>query len=286
MSESAAHTIGGHYEAELAAAEALAAEAGPLVLGYRDGDLGVEMKVHDEPVTAADRAASDLVVRGLENQFPADVVISEERADNLERLSRDRVWYIDPIDGTKDFIRGESGFAIMIGLTEAAAPVAGVLYQPTEDRMFLAARGAGCWLAQRGAPPRRLHCSDVTELSEIRLVASKSHRGRALDDVKSRLGISGELNIGSVGLKIGIIATGERDLYVNPASRTKLWDSCAPQIVIEEAGGRLTDLHGDPLRYDLEDTHNRRGLVASNGRLHEAVIEKLAPMFPRPGETA
>jgi 3'(2'), 5'-bisphosphate nucleotidase len=283
VSSKAAQTIGGAYARELEVAERLALEAGALVLRFRDGDLDVEMKAGDEPVTAADNAASDLIVRELEAAFPDDVVISEERADNLDRLEAARVWYIDPIDGTKDFIRGESGFAIMIGLAEGAAPVVGVLYQPTADRLFLAAKGSGSWLVERGSAPQRLRCSDISDPAEIRLVASKSHRSRTIDRVKATLGIADELNIGSVGLKLGVIATGQRDLYVNAAGRTKLWDSCGPQVVLEQAGGRLTDLHGDPLRYDLEDTHNRKGLLASNGGVHDAVVAKLAPIFPRQG---
>lgn len=284
MSERAADSIGGAYAREVAEAERLALEAGALVMACRDGELGVEMKPGDEPVTIADRSASDLIVSGLQEAFPADVVISEERADNLERLQRERVWYIDPIDGTKDFIRGESGFAVMIGLTEGARPIVGALYQPTDERLFLAARGAGAHILEGGRAPRRLACSAVSELAEIRLVASKSHRSRNIDRVKSTLGIASEENLGSVGLKIGVIAAGERDLYVNTSSRTKLWDTCAPQVVLEEAGGSLTDLHGEPLRYDIEETRNRRGLLASNGRIHGAVVSALAPLFPRPDE--
>ena len=281
MSGGAAATIGGVYEHELAAAERLALAAGDLALKFRDGDLDVEMKPGDEPVTVADHAASDLIVRGLEAQFPGDVVISEERVDNLDRLTADRVWYIDPIDGTKDFIRGESGFAVMIGLAAGATPVVGVLYQPTTERLYLAGKDSGSWLVEGGDKPRRITCSDVSDPAEIRLVASKSHRSKTIDRVKETLGIADEMNLGSVGLKIGVLAAGERELYVNAAGRTKLWDSCGPQAVLEEAGGVLTDLHGDPLRYDIEDTHNRKGLLASNGRLHDAIVEKLAPMFPR-----
>jgi 3'(2'), 5'-bisphosphate nucleotidase len=281
VSGGAADTIGGAYATELAAAERLALEAGALVLKYRDGDLGVEMKAGDEPVTIADRAASDLIVQGLERAFPSDVVISEERADNLARLKTERVWYVDPIDGTKDFIRGETGFAVMIGLARSAAPVVGVLYQPTADRLFLAAKESGTWLVEAGGAPRRLRCSEISDPADIRLVASKSHRSRTIDRVKSTLGIADELNIGSVGLKLGVIATGERDLYVNAAGRTKLWDTCGPQVVLEEAGGTLTDLHGDPLRYDIEETRNRGGLLATNGRVHDAVVQKLSPIFPR-----
>ena len=281
MSEGAGHIIGGSYAGELAAAERLALAAGELVMKFRDGDLGIEMKPGDEPVTVADRAASDLIVRELEASFPDDIVISEERVDNLDRLEVDRVWYIDPIDGTKDFIRGETGFAIMIGMAERARPVVGALYQPTSGQLFLAAAGTGSYLIESGGEPERLRCSEIDDPAEIRLVASKSHRSRTLDKVKATLGIADELNIGSVGLKLGVIAIGARELYVNAAGRTKLWDTCGPQIVLEEAGGTLTDVHGDPLRYDVRETRNLRGLLATNGRVHQAVVDKLKPIFPR-----
>jgi 3'(2'), 5'-bisphosphate nucleotidase len=271
---------------ELASAIRLAREAGALVLALRGGGLRVEMKPGDEPVTAADRAASDLVVRGLAADFPDDVVISEEREDDLARLGARRVWYVDPIDGTKDFIAGRAGFAVMIGLTVAHTPVLGVVYQPVGDHLFWAApdgagRPAG-WLERPGdpdAPPRRLAVSPVRAAAEIRLVASASHRTGTIDEVKHALGISDELNVGSVGLKLALIARGDRDLYVNPSGKCKLWDVCAPEAILRAAGGTLSDAHGAPIRYDVEEMACRRGLVASNGHVHAEVIAKLAPLF-------
>ena len=110
------------------------------------------------------------------------------------------------------------------------------------------------------------------------MVASRSNRGPALDEVKSALGIKDELAIGSVGLKLGLIASGERDLYVNPWPKCKAWDTCAPEAILVAAGGVLTDTQGDPIRYDEEDLARRRGLVASNGRLHAGVLERLASL--------
>jgi 3'-phosphoadenosine 5'-phosphosulfate (PAPS) 3'-phosphatase len=112
---------------ELEVASALAREAGALVVAIRDrgpAALGVEHKAGDEPVTVADRAASELIVAGLAAAFPDDVIVSEESADDLARLGASRVWFVDPIDGTKDFIRGTEGFAVMIGLCVDARPVA------------------------------------------------------------------------------------------------------------------------------------------------------------------
>jgi 3'(2'), 5'-bisphosphate nucleotidase len=254
--------------------------AGAIAMKYHGTPVEVEKKVGDEPVTRADREASELIVARLREAFPDDVVISEEAPDDPRRLDpAARVWYVDPIDGTRDFIRGHAGFAAMIGLTIQGRPRLGVVYQPIGDRMFWASEGAGAWFSGDGEP-RRLRCSTIADPAAIRLVASKSHRTRAIDEVKSALGIADELNIGSVGLKIGLIALAERDLYVNPSSHSKSWDTCAPEAILHEAGGRLTDLHGDPLHYDEPNLKNDRGLIASNGVLHGVVLAKLRVLFP------
>jgi 3'(2'), 5'-bisphosphate nucleotidase len=265
---------------ELEVAERLARQAGALVLGLRGPEIDVEMKAGNEPVTEADRNASQLIVQGLAAAFPDDVHISEENADDLRRLDAERVWYVDPIDGTKDFIRGQEGFAVMIGLTVAHHPVLGVVYHPVHDRLFLAA-GDEAWFQAPGQPRRKLEVSRVVEPGDLRLVASKSNRTRKIDEVKSALGIRDEINLGSVGLKLCLIALAERDLYVNPSSNSKVWDTCAPEAILRAAGGRITDVHGEPLHYDHKDVRRRNGLVASNGLVHDEVIARLGPLFAR-----
>ncbi|HTM21253.1 MAG TPA: 3'(2'),5'-bisphosphate nucleotidase CysQ [Kofleriaceae bacterium] len=267
------------WERELAAARRLAIEAGKLALRYREGDLKVELKAGDEPVTIADRAASRLIVDGLVAEFPDDVVISEETEDDLRRLQAQRVWYIDPIDGTKDFIRGEDGFCVMIGLTVGHRPLVGAIYQPAGDRLYWAAPGRGAWAELPGQPPRAIAVSAVDRIEDIRFVASKSHRGGEIDQVKGALGIRNEVNVGSVGLKLALIALGERDLYVNPYPKCKTWDTCAPEALLVEAGGLMTDVHGQPLSYASQTCDRPHGMVATNGKVHAAVIEKLAPVF-------
>ena len=268
------------FAREVARASELARLAGARMLAIRAGDLGVEMKAGDEPVTIADRQASDLIVAGLAASFPDDILISEEHPDDPRRVSAPRVWYVDPIDGTKDFIRGEAGFSIMIGLAVAHRPTVGVVYQPVGDRLFWS-DGAAAWVQVGSAPPVRLAVSPIATADGIRLVASKSHRSEMIDSVKRALGIDNEVNVGSVGLKLALIALGERDLYVNPWPKCKAWDTCAPEAILVAAGGTLTDVHGGPLRYDEADLGRTRGLVASNGRVHAEVIAKLASLFPR-----
>ena len=263
---------------ELACAIALARQAGAEVARLQRGALGVELKPGDEPVTVADRRASELIVDGLAASFPADPVISEESPPAPGALGAPRLWLVDPIDGTKDFIRGEDGYAVMIGLIEHGRPCLGVVFQPATDRLFWATP-AGAFAEYQGRTTP-LAVSTVASAADARLVASRSHRSPELDRVKAALGIGDELNVGSVGVKLCMIAAGARDLYVNPAARTKAWDTCAPEAILARAGGQLTDLFGGPIDYTRELAH-RRGLVASNGHVHAEVIAKLAPVFAR-----
>lgn len=267
----------GELGKELIAALELAREAGALVMKYRGGELDIEIKSDDSPVTVADKAASDLIVAGLAARFPGDLIVSEE-AELVEGiLASPRLWLIDPIDGTKDFIRGSDGFAVMIGLMRGGRPVLGVVHQPSIGRTFFATPD-GAYVDTDGSLSQ-LKVSDVSSAASARLVASASHRSPDLDRVKSALGIDNEQNVGSVGVKLCLIALGARDLYVNPAAKTKVWDTCAPEAILDGAGGKLTDLFGAPI--DYLELRQRRGLVASNGHVHAEVVGKLGPLFTK-----
>ena len=263
---------------ELEIACDLARRAGLLALGMQSAGLAVVRKAGDEPVTEADRQASLLIVEGLRAAFPDDAILSEEAADDRTRFTRERVWMIDPIDGTKDFIRGEDGYSTMIGLLVGDAPAVGVVYQPRGDRLYFAARGQGC-IVQTGQERRVCRVSTVARTEDLRMVASKSHRDDAITKVRDVLGISDELNVGSVGLKLGLIARGERDLYVSPKGHSKRWDTLGPEVLLHEAGGRLTTARGLPIDYRAEELRNVDGLIASNGLLHDAIVEKVYPLL-------
>jgi 3'(2'),5'-bisphosphate nucleotidase len=267
---------GGDLGEELTCALELARRAGELVRGLQRGELGIEMKPGDEPVSIADRRASELIVAGLAAAFPGDPVISEELPPAPGAFGSPRLWLVDPIDGTKDFIRGEDGYSVMIGLVSGGRPAMGVVYQPAVDRAFYATP-EGAWVSASGQTSP-LAVSDVATADRARLVASRSHRTGDIDRVKARLGIDDEQNVGSVGVKLCLIAAGLRDLYVSPQAKTKAWDTCAPEAILARAGGRLTDLLGGPIEY-RGDLRHLRGLVASNGHVHDEVVGKLAPLF-------
>ncbi|MDX2021346.1 MAG: 3'(2'),5'-bisphosphate nucleotidase CysQ [Deltaproteobacteria bacterium] len=256
---------------ELQTAYNIAIAAADLVRAYRGNQINVEWKDGDEPVTEADRRANALIVAHLRAAFPGDAILSEELPDDGSRHNHSRVWMVDPIDGTKDFIRGENGFAVMIGLAIEGSPVLGVVAQPSTHRTYAAVVGGEHWVESDGQR-RPLRVSSQADPSRIRLVASKQHRSPKINAIRERLHIKDETNTGGVGLKLGLIAEDARDLFVYPGIHTKLWDTCGPQAILEAAGGLLTDLDGNPLRYDLPELHNLRGLVASNGALHSHVL--------------
>jgi len=260
---------------ELEAARAIALEAAAVVSRYRPGELRVESKAGNEPVTEADRAANALIVERLVQAFPDDVVLSEEIPDDGSRHGRSRVWMVDPIDGTSDFIGGDSGYAVMIGLCIDGRPTLGVVAQPVTGKTYGGVVGAGAWLEEPGRARRPLHTSSLESAPGIRLVASKTHRTPKVDAIRRALGVTDEINIGSVGLKIGLVAEDLRDLYIYTGGRTKVWDTCGPEAILVAAGGHLTDMDGKPLVYTERELYNRRGIVASNGSLHPFVLETL-----------
>jgi 3'(2'), 5'-bisphosphate nucleotidase len=280
-------TAGGNlYERELDAAISLARAAGAAALEPYGGPLSIVHKsVNDDPVTQADHAANDVIVAGLQRQFPADGLLSEETLDTVRRLSISRVWMIDPLDGTKGFIDGNGDFAVQIGLVEDGTPVLGVVYQPVPGVLQYAARGTGAWVVRPETEPERMRVSDETEFARMRMATSRDHHSPRMSTVMRVLGLSEEVRRGSVGIKTGLIAERQCHLYVHLSPRTKHWDTCAPEAILTEAGGRLTDLWGEPLRYNTEDVQNRNGLLAAGGAAHPLVVSRLTPLLDEFGRT-
>lgn len=272
------------YEIELEAAIALARKAGAAVLEHYVLEIISENKIgadnRSEPVTAADREASSIIVAGLAARFPNDAILSEEELDEPEgRLAIDRVWIIDPIDGTAGFIKKDGDFAVQIGLAENGNATVGVVYLPAHKTMYFASKGNGAYLAVNGAEPTRLNVSPKTDLSEMNIAVSRDHRSPKMSRIVQALGLREEVERGSVGVKIGMIVEQTCDLYIHLSHRTKFWDTCAPQIILEEAGGELTDLFGNEFRYDLGNVMNLNGILASNGAAHEVTLAKLTPIL-------
>jgi 3'(2'), 5'-bisphosphate nucleotidase len=271
------------YEREIKVATELARQAGAVLLEHYNSPFMVEQKINAqnefEEVTAADREANELIVSRLQKEFPDDGILAEESVDNADRLDKDRVWLIDPMDGTKNFINRDGDFAVQIGLAVGGESVLGVVYQPVRRVLYRAARNEGAWIEAGDEPAARLSVSNLTRPNEMILASSRSHRGPRMERVVSAFGFKDETRRGSVGVKIGLIAERHADLYLHLSPSTKQWDTCGPEAILAEAGGRLTDLFGQPLRYNGLRVENRNGIVATNGAAHEMVIENLRPLL-------
>lgn len=268
---------------ELETAIELARQAGVLILKHYETDFEAEYKIGvdncSEPVTIADREASRLIVEGLAAAFPGDAILSEEEADDVEpRLAASRVWIIDPIDGTAGFIKRDGDFSVQIGLAEGGVPVAGVVYQPFHNVLTYAMKGGGAWKVA-GDAPLLMRTSNAKSPTDLKLAVSRNHPSERMSRIIEHLGFNQITQRGSVGLKVGLIADQTCDVYITPSRRTKLWDTCGPQIILEEAGGRFTDIFGSDLRYDLGDVQNHNGIVATNGVSHDTMIDSLKPLL-------
>jgi 3'(2'), 5'-bisphosphate nucleotidase len=271
------------FELELQSAVEVARNAGRVILEHYAREIIAEEKLgvdnFYEPVTAADRAASRIIVDELAQKFPDDAILSEEEKDDTtRRLASRRAWIIDPIDGTAGFVQKDGDFAVQIGLVEDGEPVIGVVYLPDFDAMYFAAKDQGSSLVQDGKTTK-LSVSDKSSFAQMKLAVTRHHWSNKMNRVIKDFGFKNLCRRGSVGLKIGLIAEGDCDIYIHLSPRTKLWDTCAPQIILEEAGGRLTDIYGTRMRYDIEDLQNHNGIVASNGIAHDDAIKQLKPLL-------
>ena len=267
----------GDLQHELEVAMRLARQAGETIMGYYQTGLRVDEKDGGEPVTIADCAADDLIVRGLRAAFPHDGMLTEESDDDLSRLDKERVWIVDPLDGTTEFINGTGDFSVQIALTVQEQPVLGVVYQPTEDRLYRAVRDDGAFCVENGQT-LRLRVSTETDPANMCMAASRSHYSAFVTAARQVLDIREVRRVGSVGLKVGLLAQGACDLYV-ATTVAKEWDLCAPHAVLLEAGGTLTNLCGERPVYNQAQVAECRGLIGSNGQIHAHLVEVLTPLM-------
>jgi 3'(2'), 5'-bisphosphate nucleotidase len=256
---------------EIAEAIRIARGAGEIVMEVYATNFQVAYKAKADPVTEADARANAYIVAELQKAFPGDGIVAEESEDQSDALRGGRCWYVDPVDGTKEFVARNGEFAVMLGLAVDGEAKLGVVFQPVTDKLYAGVVGEGAVLEQHGAR-RELRVSDVSDPKALRLVVSRSHRNRAVGKVVSELGIRKETQTGSVGLKAGLIAEKTADLYLHIADKSSAWDACGPEAVLRAAGGRFTDLAGEPYHYAGTDMRNRRGILACNEAAFDAVL--------------
>ncbi|MGH9607854.1 MAG: 3'(2'),5'-bisphosphate nucleotidase CysQ [Terracidiphilus sp.] len=247
----------------------LAREAGQAIMKvYSDVNPAVEYKRDNSPLTQADLASHHVIVDGLARLPGAWPVLSEESKEVPfdRRSSWRRFWMVDPLDGTKEFLRGNGEFTVNIALIEGGAPILGVVYAPAIDKLYFAARGVGAFKADRGAvsPIRAAQAQSGAR----RVVVSRSHGSgeENLDRFADGARNCEFIPMGS-SLKFCLVAEGAADLYPRTGP-TMEWDTAAAHCVLEQAGGSIADLDGEPLTYNKPHLRNP-GFLAKAGFIHE-----------------
>jgi len=258
----------GDLARELETARGAALAAGEILKRHwRDRGFEVSHKSKDNPVTTADLEADHKLKGILHGGFPEYGWLSEETADDAARLGRERVWIVDPLDGTKEFIKGVPEFVVAIALVERGAPVLGVTYNPIKHELFTAAQGMGCHLD--GAPVR---VTSTSTLAQATVLASRSETSRG--EWKKYEGGMKVNPIGSVAYKLALVAAGRADATFTSSPKSE-WDIASGAALIIEAGGRITDVDGSELCFNRLSV-KVKGMIASNGLLHDQ-LERMLP---------
>lgn len=254
----------------LAEVSRIAVEAGVRILEVYQRDFEVQTKADSSPLTEADLAAHRHITARLKSLTPQLPVLSEEAADAFpHELRRDwgRFWLVDPLDGTKEFVKRNGEFTVNIALVDEGAVVLGVVHAPVLGLTYAAAAGAGAWRSRGGEEPEAIRVRAVAPAADepMRVVASRSHAGPETQRFLDVLGRDRRLEVVSQGsaLKICLVADGDAQLYPR-LGPTMEWDTAAAQCVAEQAGGFLVDLSGAPLRYNKVSLLNPYFLVSAD----------------------
>jgi myo-inositol-1(or 4)-monophosphatase len=254
----------GDLSRELNLAKRAARTAGEILRGHwRRGGYTIGSKGKDNPVTQADLEADHAIKRMLQEPFPEYGWLSEETADSADRIGRRRVWIVDPLDGTKEFINGVPEFCVAIALIEDGEPILGVTYNPIRREMFWGARGLGCHLNTK---PVRV--SRTRLLHRAKVLASRSEAARGEWQV-----FHGKLIVsptGSVAYKLALVAAGKGDATFTRSPKSE-WDIASGAALIALGGGTITDIRGRKLSFNNRNV-KLEGMIADNTTLHRQLL--------------
>ncbi len=266
---------------ELAELVRIARAASGIVMEVYGAPFEVEMKSPGDPVTVADKRANELICREIEASFPGEAIVAEEDAPRTPEamsalVTRERVFFVDPLDGTREFASRRPEFSVMIGAAVRGRATLGVLVLPTTGEvLFGDARHPGtAILATKSGEETPLRVTSLEDATKARLVVSRSRRPGFVASMTARLQLASVTACGSVGVKIARVAMAAADLYVHGGGGIKSWDLCGPEAVLVAAGGRATTLEGDPVDYAGDVVH-QKGFIGTNGALHETIVRTI-----------
>jgi 3'(2'), 5'-bisphosphate nucleotidase len=263
--------------AELEMVSSIARDAGQGILRTYQSDFRVDYKSPGDPVTDADREANALICSRLQAEFPEAAIVAEESASEhyAGYHARARVFFVDPLDGTREYVAKNGQFVVMIGLLIDDLPSLGVVYAPTTDTLWCGARGLGAFRREADGSEHPLRIGSVVDPTEARITVTRSRRSDRLKGVLARTAARQVVPMGSAGLKGALVAEGSVDAYVAVGVSGKLWDACAMDALVSSVGGVVTDLRGVPLDYRSDELELSHGLLAANPALHAELLQRI-----------
>ena len=251
---------------ELKVALQAAKAAGKIIMKYYCSNYEVKDKSPNNPVTTADLEANRKIQEIIMDNFPNDGWLSEETKDSSQRLKKSRVWIIDPIDGTQEFIEGLSQFAVSIALVECGSPIVGVLHNPATNEIFNATSDGGSFC--NGVPIECIGCDDLKQASAL---VSRTEKRKGM--LENFVPILGNLHyIGSVAYKLGKLATGVSNCYFTVQPKNE-WDICAGDLIVREAGGVVLDGNSQTINYNERNPKKPAGIFAGKPKILYGLIE-------------
>jgi len=248
--------------------------AGEKIREIYETDFEVKKKEDNSPITKADLESNKILRATLEKTgIP---ILSEESDDDKTRLDSEKVWIVDPLDGTQDFVNKTGEFTILVGLVENHIPVMGLVYLPIKKILYLAERemGAFCYDLQKW---EQISVREVIDLKNCLALVSRHHLSGKEKEILDHLEITNTSTIGST-LKVMEISSGRADIYLTTTNKMSQWDTCASNCIISEAGGRMTDISGNDLFYNTEAVKHENGLLVTNGFVHEKAVSKITKL--------
>jgi 3'(2'), 5'-bisphosphate nucleotidase len=243
----------------------LAVEAGEKIMRFYRNGAPVILKKDASPLTAADRASHEFLVSSLRSLLPEAPVISEESEEGMNGspVGEKLFWLVDPLDGTKEFLKGTNEFTVNVALLELSVPILGVVHAPALNLTFYGVSNLGSWRQIDGQSPTVIS-TRCTNFAGLAVVASKDHVGPLVSAMLARLASPRLQSMGS-SLKFCLVAEGEADIYLRDLP-TMEWDTAAAQCIVEAAGGGVYTLDGQPLRYGKPGLRNPAIMTVGNTR--------------------
>ena len=246
-------------------------KAGEKILEVYETDFSTEKKDDDSPITQAD-IESNKILKEVLGQTGI-TILSEEDVDDKKRLSEEKIWVIDPLDGTTDFVNRTGEFTIMVGMVEKHKSILGLIYWPIKKKMYLAESGKGAF--RHDEEWEKIETTMMSEMQNCQALVSRHHLSEKEKRLLDEMEIAVVTSIGS-SLKVTEIASGDAEIYLTTTSKMKQWDTCASNCIISEAGGKMTDMSGNDLVYNTEIVNHENGILVTNGLIHQDALDAIS----------